>query len=138
MSSAATFGSFRNMSARVPLDVDLEDRLLYGLTPTHLAYMVVALLVGFALWSSHWAPSPVRAFASLSVIGVGAVVAWGRWRGRAADTWVVDALLFTVRCHRVMWNEGCVSRWTVLRAKRSLQPEAQPPTAVAEPVPAAV
>jgi hypothetical protein len=124
------------MSARVPLDVDLEDRLLYGLTPTHLAYMVVALLVGFAIWSSHWAPSPVRAFASLSVIGVGSVVAWGRWRGRAADAWMVDALLFTVRCHRVVWNEGCLSRWTVLRAKRSLQPEAQTPTAQAEPVPA--
>jgi hypothetical protein len=124
------------MSARVPLDVDLEDRLLYGLTPTHLAYMVVALLVGFATWSSHWAPPPVRAFASLSVIGVGAVVAWGRWRGRAADVWMVDALLYTVRCHRVVWNESCLRTWSVLRVKRSLQPEAQPPAAEAEPVPA--
>jgi hypothetical protein len=126
------------MSARVPLDVDLEDRLLYGLTPIHLAYMVVALLVGFAIWSSHWAPSPVRAFASLSVIGVGAVVAWGRWRGRAADAWMVDALLFTVRCHRVVWNEGWLGGRAVLRAKRSSQAEAQTPTAEADPVLAAV
>jgi hypothetical protein len=124
------------MSARVPLDVDLEDRLLYGLTPTHLAYIVVALLVGFAVWSSHWAPSPVRAFASFSVIGAGAVVAWGRWRGRAADAWMADAVLFTMRCHRVVWSEGCLRRWKVLRAKRSVQSEAQPPTAEAEPVPA--
>jgi hypothetical protein len=126
------------MSARVPLDVDLEDRLLYGLTPTHLAYAVVALLVGFAIWSSHWAPSPVRAFASLLVIGVGAVVAWGRWRGRAADVWMVDALLFTVRCHRVVWNEGWLSGRTVLRAKRSSQTVSQAPPAETEPVLAAV
>jgi hypothetical protein len=126
------------MSARVPLDVDMEDRLLYGLTPTHLAYMVVALLGGFALWSSHWAPSPARAFASLLVICGGAVVAWGRWRGRAADVWVADAVLFTVRCHRIVWNEGCIRRWRVFGAKRSPQPEAQAPTTDTGHVPAAV
>lgn len=136
MSSAAIVGSFGHMSARVPLDVDLEDRLLYGLTPAHLAYMVVALLAGFAIWSSHWAPAPVRAFASLAVIGVGAVVAWGRWRGRAADAWMVDAVLFTVRCHRLVWNERWLLSRPVLRAKRSLQPEPQPLMVEAEPVPA--
>jgi len=44
------------MPARVLLDVDLEDKLLYGLTPMRLAYLVVALLGGFALWSSPWSP----------------------------------------------------------------------------------
>jgi hypothetical protein len=116
------------MSARVPLDVDLEDRLLYGLTPIHLAYMVAALLAGFALWSSNWAPAPVRAIACLLVIGVGAVVGWGRWHGRAADTWVVDAALFAARNHRMVWNER------LLRAERTQQPDAQTATAEAEPV----
>src|SRR5665811_2374740 len=45
------------MPARVPLDVDLEDRLLYGLTPIRLAYAVGALLAAFALWSSPWGPA---------------------------------------------------------------------------------
>jgi len=40
------------MPAHVPLDVDLEDKLLYGLTPIRLMYLVVSLLAGFALWSS--------------------------------------------------------------------------------------
>jgi len=78
------------MTARVPLDVDLEDRLLYGLTPTRLAYLVVALVSGFALWSSPWAPTPIRAGAALLTIGIGAVASWGRWMGRSADLWLVD------------------------------------------------
>ena len=92
------------MPARVPLDVDFEDKLLYGLTPTRLAYMVVAFLGGFALWSSRWAPPPVRAATCLVVIAIGAGLAWGRWRGRAADVWLVDIALFTVTSYRVAWN----------------------------------
>jgi hypothetical protein len=92
------------MHARVPLDVDLEDKLLYGLTPTRLGYLLIALLTAFALWSSPWAPMPLRTGAALFVIGIGAVMSWGRWRGRRADIWIVDVALFAVRTHRVMWN----------------------------------
>jgi hypothetical protein len=96
------------MGAKAPLDVDLEDKLLYGLTPVRLAYLLVALLGGFALWSSPWAPSPVRAAACLVDIGVGATTAWGRWRGRAVDAWVADISIFLINTHRVGWNK----RWT--------------------------
>jgi hypothetical protein len=92
------------MPARIPLDVDLEDRLLYGLTPTRLAYIVVALLAGFAIWSSAWSPLAVRASAALLVIGTGSVVSWGRWHGRPADVWLMDIVLFVLRTHRVTWN----------------------------------
>jgi hypothetical protein len=92
------------MSARVPLDVDLEDKLLYGLTPTRLAYLVLSLLCGFALWSSAWAPQPVRVAASITVIGLGAALAWGRWRSRAADLWLADMAIFAIRRYRVIWT----------------------------------
>jgi hypothetical protein len=111
------------MSAHVPLDVDLEDRLLYGLTPLRLAYVVVALLAGFALWSSQWAPSAVRASACILVIGVGALVAWGRWRGRAADAWLLDGASFAVRCYRIGWNDEWFARMRLRRAKTSPSPE---------------
>ena len=94
----------RHVAARVPLDVDLEDRLLYGLTPTRLAYLVVALVSGFTLWSSPWAPTVVRAGAALLTIGIGAVASWGRWKGRSADLWLVDIVLFVARSHQVRWN----------------------------------
>lgn len=89
------------------MDVDLEDKLLYGLTPARLAYLAVALLAGLALWSSPWAPSPVRAVACLAVVGIGAAAAWGRWRGRAVDAWVADISIFVINTHRMAWNK----RW---------------------------
>ena len=41
------------MPARVPLDVDLEDKLIYGLTPMRLAYLVVSLLAGLRSGHRH-------------------------------------------------------------------------------------
>jgi hypothetical protein len=106
------------MPARVPLDVDLEDRLLYGLTPTRLAYLVVALLFGFALWSSAWSPLPLRAASALLVVGIGAVVSWGRWRGRPADAWIVDSAMFILRTRRVTLT----GQWVWPRITRSDAP----------------
>ena len=92
------------MPARVPLDIDLEDRLLYGLTPIRLAYAVGALLAAFALWSSPWGPGALRAAAAMLFVGIGAVVSWGRWRGTPTDAWVVNLVLFSARSHRVIWT----------------------------------
>jgi hypothetical protein len=93
------------------LDVDLEDKLLYGLTPMRLAYLVVALVAGFGLWSSQWAPSPVRVFACSAVVATGAVAAWGRWRGRAVDGWVADLFLFVISAHRLVLDRGWHQRF---------------------------
>ena len=98
------------MPARVPLDVDLEDRLLYGLTPMRLAYAVGAVLAAFALWSSTWGPAALRAAAAALIIGIGAVVSWGRWRGTPADAWVVDLVLFAARTTTLTWTGPWVRR----------------------------
>jgi hypothetical protein len=100
------------MSARAPLDVDLEDKLVYGLTPMRLAYMLVSLLGGFALWSSPWSIQPVRAGACLGVIGLGVAMAWGRWRARAADRWLSDIAIFSMRRYRVSWT-SYTPRWLI-------------------------
>jgi len=92
------------MPARVPLDVDLEDRLLYGLTPMRLAYAVGALLAGFATWTTPWGPGALRAAVASLVIGIGAVASWGRWRGTPADVWTVELLMFAIRTRRVVWT----------------------------------
>ena len=102
------------MSARAPLDVDLEDKLIYGLTPMRLAYVVAALVLAFALWSSHWAPPVLRAIAASSVIVLGAAAGWGRWRGRPADRWAVDVALFAATNYRIEFNRTSPrwQRWT--------------------------
>ena len=84
------------MPARVPLDVDLEDRLVYGLTPIRLGYLVIALLAGFSTWSSSWAPAAMRGVCALALAAIGVAAAWGRWRGRPADAWLVDVAWFVM------------------------------------------
>lgn len=92
------------MNARIPLDVDLEDTLLYGLTPTRLIYLVVGLLGGFATWTAHWAPSPVRGAIAVLIAAAGAAAACGRWRGRPLDAWATDIAHFAAATYRLRWN----------------------------------
>lgn len=92
------------MHARIPLDVDLEDKLIYGLTPARLVYLVLGLLAAFASWSTHWAPTAIRAAVAALIAASGVVAAWGRWRGRPIDGWVVDLAIFTVASYRVTWR----------------------------------
>jgi len=94
------------MRARVPLDVDLEDRLLYGLTPVRLAYVVLAGLAALALWSSEWMPIVVRGALAVAAVVCGGAMAWGRWRGRSADAWAIDAGKFLLGSHRLSWTRG--------------------------------
>ena len=63
------------------MDVDLEDKLIYGLTPMRLAYLVVSLVGAFALWSWPWMP---------------------------LDAWVADITVFVVSTQRVAWNRDWV------------------------------
>ena len=100
------------MRAKAPLDVDLEDKLLYGLTPARLGYLVLGLLAGMTAWSGAWAPTPVRACICLGLVGAGAVAAWGRWRGRGADEWLADVAAFAVRTRTLAIDHDVVREWT--------------------------
>jgi hypothetical protein len=117
--------------AKAPLDVDLEDKLVYGLTPMRLAYFVVALLAGFSIWSSHWAPQAIRAVVAAGIIVVGAVAAWGRWRGRATDGWLTDMVLFVLANYRIEWTLSL--RWFKRRRprKKPVQEPLEEPLAAA-------
>jgi uncharacterized membrane protein len=95
---------------------------MYGLTPTRLAYLVIALVAGLALWSSSWALAPVRGGVATSLIGVGVVAAWGRFRRRAVDEWAVDGVLFLLATHRLRWTGGRSWRRR-LRRQQQLEPE---------------
>ena len=94
------------MAARVPLDVDLEDKLLYGLTPMRLGYLVVGLLAAFSAWSAHWGPGVLRASVAAMICAAAALSAWGRFRGRAVDRWLVDIVTFLITNFRVVRVHG--------------------------------
>jgi hypothetical protein len=111
------------MRARVPVDVDLEDRLLYGLTPIRLGYVVVLLLAATAsVRSSGWLPIRV-AVAVLCVVGAG-VAGWIRYDGRYADRWLIDAALFVISNYRidVPAASAVIGRLRQVRQARSRQP----------------
>lgn len=92
------------VAARVPLDVDLEDKLLYGLTPMRLGYVVVGLLAAFCIWSGRLGPGAFRGAMAMLPAAVGAFAAWGRWRGRAVDGWLVDAATFLLANYRIRFG----------------------------------
>lgn len=87
------------MNARVPQDVDLEDRLIFGLSPVRFGYLVIAVLGALSLWRLDVLPSWLRALPCLALVAAGAGLAWGRRRGRALDGWLVDLAVFVQRNH---------------------------------------
>src|SRR5919198_4284265 len=82
------------MPARIPQDVDLEDRLVLGLTPVRFGYLVIGGLAAFCVWNARWGPLPARLALALPLLLGGVTLAWGRWRGRPLDGWVSDLALF--------------------------------------------
>ncbi|SRR6266545_1258611 len=85
------------MHASVPQDVDLEDRLIYGLTPLRFGYLVIAALASLSLGRFEILPPWFRVLPCLLLVGVGAALAWGRWHGRALDRWLLDLGVFLCR-----------------------------------------
>jgi hypothetical protein len=89
------------MRASVPHDVDLEDHLIYGLTPVRFGYLVVAVLGSMGVWGLRWLPLAARLAPCVLLIIAAAVLAWGRWRGRPLDRLVVDLGIFLRRNYGV-------------------------------------
>ncbi len=104
------------MPARVPQDVDLEDRLVFNLTTIQFGYLVIGALGAGIVWKVHWAPAPARLSAAVPLALLGAALAWGRWRGRGLDAWGGDAILFLRHNLRLSWTPA-TARGTVRRAR---------------------
>jgi hypothetical protein len=89
------------MRASVPHDVDLEDHLVYGLTPVRFGYLVVAVIGSMGLWGLSWLPPAVRLAPCILLVVAAVVLAWGRWRGRPVDRLLVDLGIFLHRNYGV-------------------------------------
>jgi hypothetical protein len=84
----------------MPQDVDLEDRLIYGLTPGRFGYLVVAAISAIMLWNLTAVSPDLRLPGCVCLCAAGAVLGWGRLGGRPADRYLLDALLFYCRTYR--------------------------------------
>lgn len=81
--------------------MDLEDRLIYGLSPLRFGYLVIAALGALSLWRVEALPSWLRAVPCLLLLAGAAALAWGRWQGRAVDRWLLDLAVFTRRNYQL-------------------------------------
>lgn len=97
------------MAARVPQDVDLEDRLVFNLTAIQFGYLVIGALAAAITWKVQWAPSPARLLAAAPLLLCGVALAWGRWHGRPVDAWAGDALLFVRHNVRLHWTPSGIA-----------------------------
>ena len=83
------------MRARIPAGIDLEDRLLYGLSPARLGY--VAGLAALASWfwrQPVW--GPLRILPAMLLLAAAAAVGWFRHEGRHLDQWARDLVLHVI------------------------------------------
>ena len=114
------------MPVGTPLDLELEDRLIYGLTPQRFGYLVLAGLAAMAIWSQRWLPAPLRMSLCALSLSLGAGLAWGGWRGRPIDLHLYDAGLYVIRNYRLQIHEPSPSPQS---------PVAAQPRAPADPLP---
>ncbi|MDQ6637572.1 MAG: hypothetical protein M3Y62_07290 [Candidatus Dormibacteraeota bacterium] len=87
------------MRARVPQDVDLEDKLIFGLSPIRFGYLVIAVIGAFTVWGLQLLPGVVRVFSCLLMLLAGPLLAWGRVGGTRSDRLAWDCLVFLRRNH---------------------------------------
>lgn len=95
------------MSVKVPSDVDLEDRILWGLTGRQLLILCVAGTMAWAVYLPLGRWPYAGAAAAALVLAVGLVVAVARPDGLPAERWVGEAFRhLSVPRRRVLAPEG--------------------------------
>ncbi len=83
------------LRARAPLDLDLEDHLIFGLTPVRFGYLAVGAVVAYAL-GGH-APGALGLPLAAILLAVASAFAWVRWQGRPLDAWLLDVAVHARR-----------------------------------------
>jgi PrgI family protein len=111
---------------RIPLDVDLEDRLIYGLSPQRFGYAAVGLLAAMAAW--HSLPGVAGPASAIGIGLFGAGLAWGRFGGRGFDAWLLAILRFALRNYQVMVDRQALAALRRRRRPRLARPSRRPPS----------
>ncbi|HVD00376.1 MAG TPA: hypothetical protein VNG93_04410 [Candidatus Dormibacteraeota bacterium] len=110
------------MRTRIPAGIDLEDRLLYGLSPARLGYVIGLLVIAAWFWRQHlW--SPLRVLPGLLLLGAAATIGWWRHEGRHLDAWAEDAGRHLLASYRVEVDwDGLTRRWAEVLARLRRSP----------------
>lgn len=99
------------LRARVPADVEREDRLAFNLTARQLVILTVTGLVLYAVWTAvaRVVPPVVFLACALPVAGTAFFVAVGRRDGTSLDTWLLNALRHRRAPHQLVPTDAPVT-----------------------------
>lgn len=109
------------MRVRIPADVDMADRIFFGLTARQLAILGGGLFVLWGVWLSAGERLGPYGFAALSMPVAGAAAAWALARidGGTLERLVINGLrYFRTPRRRVLAPEGLVPLPALVRGRR--------------------
>ena len=89
----------------VPTHLDVEDKVVFGLTVRQFLYLLVGSSASYALWGqSPTLGDGLRVAAAGACIAVTLAFAFVRPAGRALEEWVVAGLIFAASPRRATWQ----------------------------------
>ena len=89
----------------VPTHLNVEDKVLFGLTARQFLYMLVGSSAGYALWDqTGWLGDPVRVASVVISLGTALAFALVRPADRALEEWLVAALVYACAARTATWQ----------------------------------
>jgi hypothetical protein len=89
----------------VPTHLNVEDRVLFGLTVRQLLYLLVGSSASYALWEQLSASAlPIRIACTAVCVGVTLAFALLRLGGRPLEEWLVALLVFLGTPRQAIWR----------------------------------
>ena len=98
----------------IPTHLDVEDKLLFGLTARQFLYVLMGASTAYALWEQLvTAPAALRIGVPIVCMLVAVAMALLRPFGRPLEEWLVASLIYSGRPRRATWGtrEPALSDW---------------------------
>jgi hypothetical protein len=89
----------------VPTHLDVEDKVVFGLTVRQFLYLLVGSSASYALWDQTlWLADPLRVASVAMTLSTGLAFALVRPADRALEEWLVAALVYAAAPRLAIWQ----------------------------------
>jgi PrgI family protein len=98
----------------VPTHLDVEDKVVFGLTARQFLYVLVGSSATYSLWEqTAWLHDPLRI--AMAVLSIGTTLLFALWRpsGRPLEEWLAAACVYVASPGAATWQptEPLASDW---------------------------
>ena len=89
----------------IPTHLNVEDKLVFGLTARQFLYVLVGGTLAYAVWDqASMAPSALRVSVTAVCLLASTVIALFRPLGRPLEAWILAVLLYCSTPRRCTWQ----------------------------------